>query len=450
MKALVAIANYGTGNQEYLQRLIREYGSMSLDVDVVVLSNIPKELGPDIEVKVGLPSKNPWSLPFAHRSLFSDRADAYDLFIYSEDDTLITEKNITAFIKTTEILPENEIAGFIRYEVNGSGNKFYSTVHSHFHWTPSSVKKAGDDLFAFFTNLHSASYILTRDQLKKAIESGGYLVEPHEGPYDLLCAAATDPYTQCGFKKLICISRLEDFEIHHLPNKYIGEMGIEAREMDQQIEVLKEVLDGKCGADQLINTDLTDCPPWEKKYFEKYRQDIVALVPEECSEVLSIGCGWGETEKRLIDSGKNVTAIPLDNVIARSAQKRGIHTTSPDIDKAYNTIKDKNFDCIIFSDILHYLKGFEEVTNSFSKLLSSDSIMIISLPNTNLIRLLKDAIKSKGSMVSENLKLYSRVRSVKRFIKKTFPGIRCHYKDRERYNSMKRYLSDSLILYFSK
>ena len=141
---------------------------MSYQTDIVVLSNIPKELGPGIEVKVGLPSKNPWSLPFAHKKLFAERANDYDLFIYSEDDTLITENNIKAFLDVTRILPEHEIAGFLRYEFDTLGKKYYSTVHSHFHWIPGSVKRIGDYSFARFTNDHSACYLLTRE----AIENG--------------------------------------------------------------------------------------------------------------------------------------------------------------------------------------------------------------------------------------------------------------------------------------
>ena len=45
-RVLVALASYGTSNDEYLARLIEEYRSMSFQVDIVVLSNIPKQLGP--------------------------------------------------------------------------------------------------------------------------------------------------------------------------------------------------------------------------------------------------------------------------------------------------------------------------------------------------------------------------------------------------------------------
>src|ERR1022692_4253123 len=97
LKILVAIASYGTGNDGYLSRLLDEYRKMPYDVHIVVLSNVQKHLSPDIEVLVGLPTKNPRSLPFGHKPVLAQRLEQYDLFIYSEDDTLITERNIKAF-----------------------------------------------------------------------------------------------------------------------------------------------------------------------------------------------------------------------------------------------------------------------------------------------------------------------------------------------------------------
>src|SRR5687768_12101494 len=101
MKILVAIANYGTKNDRYLSRVLSEYRSMPYDLNLVALSNLKKDLGADVEVVVGVPQKNPWSMPFSHRRIFAERQDAYDLFLYSEDDMLVTERNIAAFMQAT-------------------------------------------------------------------------------------------------------------------------------------------------------------------------------------------------------------------------------------------------------------------------------------------------------------------------------------------------------------
>src|SRR5208283_1521725 len=122
MKILTAIASWGTKNDPYLARLIQEYGSMSFDVDVVVLSNVPKPVGPGAEVfLVDLNGKNPASLPFAHKNIFAEHLNDYDLFIYSEDDILITESNIRAYLKACAVLEGNEIPGFFRFERGTDG-----------------------------------------------------------------------------------------------------------------------------------------------------------------------------------------------------------------------------------------------------------------------------------------------------------------------------------------
>src|SRR5207237_3641712 len=140
--------------------------------------------------------------PFAHNQLFAERIDDYDLFIYSEDDILITTRNLEAFRAASRTLPDDVIAGFVRFETGNDGALYFDPLCSHFHWDPASVRSVGDYTFAFYTNEHSASYVLTHEQLKRAIRSGGFLLAPYEGRYDMLCTAATDPYTRCGFRKM--------------------------------------------------------------------------------------------------------------------------------------------------------------------------------------------------------------------------------------------------------
>ena len=382
MNILVAIANYGDKNMAFLNTIIREYQSMPYHVDIVVMSNIPKTLGPGVEVKVGLPTKDPWSLPFGHKKLFAERSKEYDLFIYSEDDTLIRENNIRAFMDVTHILPEQEIAGFVRYEVDTSGNKYYSTVHSHFHWVPDSAKAIGGYTFARFTNDHSACYLLTQKQLKKAIDSGGFLVAPHSERYDLLVTAATDPYTQCGFSKVICISRLQDFEIHHMPDVYIGKLGLSDSEFQRQIEaLLKHAADAGHEGTLFPTATRLKQERWSKSYYEKNRGDITALIPRHAVEVLSVGCGWGATEEALVHKGHKVVAIPLDAIIGASAQAKGVEVTCPDFERAYDELSGRSFDCMVFSDVLQYLHDPVKILSRYADLLTEEGFMVISVPN---------------------------------------------------------------------
>jgi 2-polyprenyl-3-methyl-5-hydroxy-6-metoxy-1,4-benzoquinol methylase len=374
---------------------------MPYDIDIVVLSDIPKELGSDIEVIVGLPNKNPWSLPFGHKKLFAERADKYDLFIYTEDDILITEKNISAVSKVTQILPENEIAGFLRYEIEALEQKdnravkkyWFPDVHGHFHWVPDSVKSIEKYTFASFTNEHSACYILTNEQLKKAINSGGFVVGLHDGRYDLLCTAATDPYTQCGFTKVICISSLDDFLVHHLSNKHVGKTGLSGDNFQKQVEMLLSRGLDKENKKQLIKTETK----WNKSYYEPCRNDILSIIPAEAKNILSVGCGWGLTEAKLVEKGIKVVGIPLDSIIAVCADAKGIKVTTPDFDESIKSLSNERFDCIIFSEILQTLPNPIEILSKYTGLLSADGVIIVSAPNFNYFKRWKDLLSNKFS-----------------------------------------------------
>lgn len=81
LRLLVVIASYGRKNVPFLRQIIQKYQSMAMEVEIVVLSEAPKDLDAGVKVMVGLPTKNPWSLPFAHKKFFAENVEQYDLFI---------------------------------------------------------------------------------------------------------------------------------------------------------------------------------------------------------------------------------------------------------------------------------------------------------------------------------------------------------------------------------
>ncbi len=381
MKILVAIANFGTQNTRYLSQLLDEYRLMPHDVHVVVLSNVPKNLGPDVEVQVGLPTSDPWSLPFAHKRIFEERLEQYDAFIYSEDDTLVTTRNVEAYLEVSSVLPEDEVPGFLRFEKRSDGSISYCDVHECFHWDPASVRSRGSFTFAFFTNEHAACYMLTQAQLRRAIGSGQFLVGPYRKKYDLLCTAATDPYTICGLRKMICISHLSDFLLHHLPNKYVDSVGIQESELRRQIDALLEIGKGQRPVSKIMETE-TSLPSskWSKSYYEPCNPEVVRLFGSEIKSVLSVGCGSGCTEEWLTNRGVRVTAIPLDSVISSCARARGLEVVDTSLNTADRELH-AEFDCVLISNLLHLAPDPSNFLSRFVNLLSPKGKMIISVPN---------------------------------------------------------------------
>ena len=357
---------------------------MPFDVDIVVLSNIDKNLGPDIETRVGLPSKNPRSLPFAHKTLFAERAEIRCLRLLGRR-ILITEAHLRAFLDVTAELADDELAGFLRIEKRPDGRVSFPDVHWNFHWEPQSLKSRGEHLLARFTNEHAACYVLTREQLAKAISSGGFLVEPHEEKYDLLCTAATDPYTQCGFTKLIPISRLGDFTVHHLSNKYAGRMGVDEPEMRRQIAALRQMAGSADRAARLFETE-TRLPraAFSKDYYELPSSEVMALIPigpHDPFDRLRLGA----TEMALAGKGLQVTAIPFDPVVSAMAADSGVEMIHGDFRSARACLEGRQFDCVLYLNVLHLVPDPVGVLSLFGDVLSAGAPVIIQSPNMRSI-----------------------------------------------------------------
>lgn len=388
-RLLVVIASYGAGHEEYLRRLVEEYRSMSYQVHIVVTSNLQKPVPEGVEVVMGMPTSDPWSLPFAHKKILAERLEQYDLFIYSEDDTLATEQNIEAFLRVSKELPKTEIPGFIRYERLSDGTVNFCDVNGHFHWDPGSVVRRGPFTFAYFTNEHAAFYLLTQEQLRSAIQSGGFLVPPHRGKYDLACTASTDPYTQCGFRKLVCISHLDEFSIHHLPNRYVGtRFGTHESDLRKQINALMHMGQNGSWSGTLFpaETRLQDAS-YSKDYYEPVRTEVVREIPAHARNVLSIGCGSGATEKWLASRGAQVTAVCLDSVIASCAQHEGVETICGDFSWVKSKLAGRKYDCLLMSNLLHLVPNPEEVLREFAGLLHSTGSCVMLVPNLGHVRI---------------------------------------------------------------
>lgn len=166
MKLLVVLVNYGDEQLNYLEQVVVALKKFKkYKVTIIVQSNIPLNIaGIDIVNVVKL--KNYQLLPLTCRKEIWDRRNDFDVFIYGENDHLFTEKQVDKHIEYSKILPKNRITGLIQYENNG-GENYYVGYHSHFDWDYASVETYGGKQFAYFSNTHQATFILTKAQLER-------------------------------------------------------------------------------------------------------------------------------------------------------------------------------------------------------------------------------------------------------------------------------------------
>jgi 2-polyprenyl-3-methyl-5-hydroxy-6-metoxy-1,4-benzoquinol methylase len=379
---LVAIASYGTAQDHYLDKVVAEYRQLDTACRIVVLSNVDKPVK-GAEVLVGLPSRDSYSLPFAHRRLFRDNADRYDLFVYTEDDTLVTARNLRAYIELQEHLEDDEVLGFLRSETDKAGNRYVVTANHSFRWLPETAVKRGQQYFAQFSNQHSGCFIVSRKHLARAISSGGFTLEPRAERYGMLETAASDIYTQCGLRRLICLTRLEDFVVPHLANKYHGTMGVTFEEFEAQVKCVIRLADTGTPSAALFDPS-TSAPGfrWSKHLYRPADEGLLALVPASARRVLSVGAAAGADEVELRRRGCEVSAVPLDPVFADSLVRRGVSVHSGSIDEAARRAAASPFDVVLAAEVLHLVADPAEWLRAMATLLVPGGALVGSVGNT--------------------------------------------------------------------
>lgn len=227
MKTLVCISNYGESQLLYLHQLLIAYNSMGrFEVEVVLHTTISVDFSRySLQAKqIACDPAIGRDLALCHRKVMDQAQDDYDLFIYTENDVLITEQNLQTFCELTETLPEPYVAGFIRYERNrknpDDGEMYLPDAH------PSSGRVYKGHLFlngvpcVRLRNLHQGCFVLTRPQLKRALKSPFFHYYNRADPLNRE-VGATFVYIGCGLQKVIPIERIDQLMIHHLPDKYL-------------------------------------------------------------------------------------------------------------------------------------------------------------------------------------------------------------------------------------
>ena len=220
-KILAVLVNYGDEQLSFLYKVVDELRTFSnYDVTIVVNSNIELDIEGVDHVNV-IELDNYQLLPMTCRQVIDLEADNFDYFIYSDNDHLWREHHVDKFIEYESILPENRIAGLIQYEEDNTG-KYYPAYHASYEWDYNSVEEYNGKKFAHFTNVHQASFIISKNKLIKIKETKDFSQFFGNDQYSLKCKTNTDIFLHSNMKKVICISEFDLNLIHHLPNHYIN------------------------------------------------------------------------------------------------------------------------------------------------------------------------------------------------------------------------------------
>ena len=115
------------------------------------------------------------------------------------------------------------------------------------------------------------------------------------------------------------------------------------------------------------------------------RTDVVALVPTSAQQILDVGCSDGTLGRYLISlkPDRKVDGIEFDNHFAAKASSYLNHVINADLNllKWDETLDNKQFDCIVFSDVLEHLIDPHCCLMQARKHLVDGGSIVVSLPN---------------------------------------------------------------------
>jgi len=227
---LLAMAHYGSTNRNYFLSCLREYNSFKkyvLDVHLYLTEELDVSEFSNLKITQHIfdPSIGHY-LTHEHKQLFAENLDLYNYFIYSEDDMLITESHMDAYVGVQLMLSTPFVCGFMRYELRKDSDYKFLIDNHPIHSCHRGGNRVVKDNYMIFSepyfevyNFHQAFYILPNSLMRFVLNSGRYMENDYHYA-GILEGAASNIFFKCGLIKIIPRNRVSEFIVHHLSDRY--------------------------------------------------------------------------------------------------------------------------------------------------------------------------------------------------------------------------------------
>ena len=131
-------------------------------------------------------------------------------------------------------------------------------------------------------------------------------------------------------------------------------------------------------------------PSW---YFDHPRADVAAVLPDDISGVLDVGCGSGAFLQYLGETRPELSlaGIETEERAADAARAAGLdvrHAAFPD---GLTDVPD-DIDCVVFNDVLEHLVDPWHALMAAADFVGPDGRLVISLPNLRNLDTLRDLV----------------------------------------------------------
>ena len=121
----------------------------------------------------------------------------------------------------------------------------------------------------------------------------------------------------------------------------------------------------------------------KEQYYGKQRTVLIDMLPAIQGSFLDVGCGTGATLEYLKSKGASyVAGVDINKEAIEQASKRNLdYVLVADVEKDEMPFKEKEFDCIIFADVLEHLFNPWDTLKKISQYLKDDGYILLSIPN---------------------------------------------------------------------
>ena len=233
---------YNEERVPYLNRIIEATNNYPFYTDIYIHCNkvFPIELltqptnGGLFLIGHNIIGNEPWVFPEYVRKLMKVQKDAYDYFLYNEDDVLVPPQAIHYWLKNKdEVLKENYNLGFIRIEIDSTGEEFSCDLHND-QCICQQLNKCcniNNKLYVINdVNPHAGFWIYDKQEFNRFVESKWWNPRVIKG-YGLCEQLGIglhfirDPefkwYKDTVIPLTSELTLVNECKVYHLPNKYI-------------------------------------------------------------------------------------------------------------------------------------------------------------------------------------------------------------------------------------
>ncbi len=168
----------------------------------------------------------------------------------------------------------------------------------------------------------------------------------------------------------------------------------------------------------MISKKIKNFETWNEEMAKKYNPDIKAhhspnlvirliertrtkriidfLNPHNSDRIIDLGCGAGNIMER-IKFAKEIVGVDLSSFLLNLAKKRKyqrpVRFIKTNIEKLSREIADSKFDKIYCSETLEHVENPDKVLKEIKKIAKKNSVIVISIPNENLINKIKNILQ---------------------------------------------------------